>query len=430
MGMGAMWVRIVGALAASVIAAGHAYAADADIVTKAPPPQAAPVWTWIYNNETQYVSWTSNRGNPTSFTGPPAGSARGSQFYDPFGVTMSGAPVSNWNVNVTARGGYVYGSQTIGGLSGSVSTATDTTLSGTATYTGFSGWQPYVTLMANLPTGESVLVGTHTFARMDPDMVPVAAYGEGFNIGPTLGVNIPFNSEFTLVLNGGETWRGPFWKEGFFQGLPTLTSTPSQLINPSQMWTGAATAVWTHGAISLQGTASYAVESTSYINHALAYRAGPRTTISGSGSYRWDQSQTTSIDGYFVHSDRNDVPSAVVPGVLVPEVLDSNNDVFRINVGHMYMTPYNGGTLTVGPIGSFMYRDRNSYDPTTFSFEPAKTRYSAGASAGYSPNNKFNVNARVEHIWIDEAAQPTPFLIPTVNGQGWQASLAMTLSTP
>jgi hypothetical protein len=287
---------------------------------------------------------------------------------------------------------------------------------------------PYLTVMANLPTGDSVLSGTRTFARMDPDLVPIAVYGEGFNIGPTLGVQVPFNSEFIMIVNSGLTWRGAYYKEGGFAAATLTTGLPI-LINPSQIWTSAVTGVWKHDRLTLQGTVSYAVEDTNYVSHALAYRAGDRTTISGSGSYKWDQNWTTAADGYFIHSARNDVPSVLAPAVLVPEALDSNNDVFRINVQQLYTTPYNGGTLTTGPIASFLYRDANSWDPTTMLFIPAKTLFYAGATATYMPSNSFSMNGRVERIWMDVSGAPG-LGVPSFGTDGWLASLTLTLNAP
>jgi len=407
---------VVGALLGGVIAAGHAYADGA-----AP---AAPVWSWSFDTEPQFVTWSAGRPWPNNVLG----SGRGSQFYTPFGLSMNGAPATDWNLQVVARGGSVFASQSAGAFSGSVSTATDTTLSATVTYTGFNGWQPYVTMMANLPTGSSLLANTATWARMDPDLVPIAIYGEGLNLGPTLGVTIPFNQEFTMVVNGGYTWRGKYWKEGGFDPVSMTTAAP-QDTDPSRVWTGAVSATWTHGPLMLQGSGSYAVETINSVDGVAQYRTGPRTTISGSGSYMWDDHWTTAVDGYWVHIDRNDIPSVIAPFPLTTEMLDSNNNIFRINANQTYRTPFQNGTLTVGPVGSFMFRQHNSWDETSANFVPAKTRYSVGASAGYAPNNTANVSLRVEHVWINEDDQPAAG-VPSVNGQGWQAMLAMTLNSP
>lgn len=408
---------VVGVFAAGMAASGYAYAEGAG--TTAP-------WTWTLDTSAQFVSWSGNAGYPTN----NAASSHGAQFYQPFGVSVSGTPYENWNLQAATRGGYVYGTQTNGPYSGSVWTQTDTTLSGTATYTGFAGWQPFGSVATNLPTGRSLLDNAATWARMDPDLVPIAIYGEGFNITPTFGINILVNSEFTVVVSGAETWRGSYWKEGGFNPTTLTTMAPVD-IKPSDITTGTVAATWQHDKWTLQGSAAYAVETLNYNDGMPAYRSGPRTTLSGSASYMWDQWWTTAVDGYFVHIDRNTIPNGAFLGIpggaLMVEPLDSNNNIFRINVSQMYKTALFGGTVTVGPVGSFMYRENNSYDSTTAQFIPAKQRYSIGASGSYMPNDKLNFTARLEHVWIHESQDPGQFPpIPAVDDGAWLASASIT----
>lgn len=115
---------LAAAFAAGIVVAGQAHAADLDMATKAPPAPAAPAWTWTLDNQAEYASWGSGRGFPSTALGP----AHGSQFYNPFGLSGSGSLTSNWNLDVVARGGYVDASQTLGKFGGTVSTATDTTV--------------------------------------------------------------------------------------------------------------------------------------------------------------------------------------------------------------------------------------------------------------------------------------------------------------
>jgi hypothetical protein len=405
-----------------------ANAAASDNASTAAP---APIWTITYNSQYQFVSWNGSRGFPNTL----AFSGHGSQFYNPLGVEMTGSPFQNWNFDLVGRAGYVYGSQSVGPFSGSVSTPTDSTFSGTATYTGFGGVQPYATLMMNLPTGEASLNGTSTFARMDPDLVPVPTYGEGFNIGPTVGVTVPLGKELTVVVNGGYTHRGQYDKEGGFDAA-TMQTMGFQTTDPSNVWTVAGNATWVHDRLTVTGSVSEAWETTNYVDNLPQYRAGPRTTIAGNASYMWDDRWTTSLDGYLVHSDKNDIPNALTGmGPLFAEMFDSNNDVFRINAAQLYKTPFYNGTLTLGPVAGFMDRNHNSYDPGTAQFVPAKTRTSVGATATYVATDRLSFNGRVEYMWIHEDQMPAIALfpatfVPNVNGQGVMVSAAVTYVLP
>jgi hypothetical protein len=419
----------IAALAAAIASGPSSAGLAADMAVKAAPMAAAdPVpWTITFNDQMQYVSWTGSRGWPNTL----AFSGHGAEFYNPLGVEITGSSIRNWSFDFVVRGGYVWASQTVGPFSGSVSTPTDSTFSGTATYTGFNGFQPYVTLMTNVPTGEATLTNTATFARMDPDLVPVPTFGEGFNVGPTLGVTVPVSSELTMVVNGGYTHRGHYDKEGGFDPL-TMTTVGIQPTSPSDVWTTAGNVTWVHQRLTMTGSVSEAWETINYVGGVPVYRAGPRTTVAGSVGYMWDDHWTTSADGYFVHSDKNDIPNPLT-GLppLAAEMFDSNNDIFRINASQTYKTPFYNGTLNVGPVASFMDRNHNSWDPGTAQFVPAKTRESVGGTATFVVNSKLNFNARVEHVWIHENETPAVIgfpatLVPIVNGQGWALSAAMT----
>jgi hypothetical protein len=88
--------------------------------------------------------------------------------------------------------------------------------------------------------------------------------------------------------------------------------------------------------------------------------------------------------------------------------------------------------VTVGPIASFLFRDANGYDPTTFSFVPAKTRYAVGGTASYSVTNKININGKLERVWIRENMNPGPPafapIVPFMSGDAWAAVAGATVN--
>ena len=105
----------------------------------------------------------------------------------PVALQVTGKPSDVVKAQFLVRSGWVRSSQTTAGLSGTVETITDTVMSGTLTYLAINGVQPFVSLNVNAPTGKAVLNGTEANARMDPDLVEIGSFGEGWNIGPTVG---------------------------------------------------------------------------------------------------------------------------------------------------------------------------------------------------------------------------------------------------
>src|SRR5262249_46472909 len=138
------------AAAVSLVATASAHAADV-----AAPPAAAENpkwWTATFASDVRYFSWDSTRGFPTRASTSPG---HGSEVYIPFVARLAGKPIDDFSIELLARGGWVRANQSSAGLSGSVETTTDTVASGSITYLGFTGVQPFLALSLNLPTGQS-----------------------------------------------------------------------------------------------------------------------------------------------------------------------------------------------------------------------------------------------------------------------------------
>lgn len=397
---------------------------------KAAVQSADQSWLITYNSEIRYFSWRNTRGFPTDVP-PLVGTGHGTQVYAPMSLSLTGIPSPNWKLEFVARGGFVSSSQTTSGERGSVDTPVDTQLSGTVTYNGFNGFQPYVAMLINVPTGKSALYGSSRFARMDGDLVDQGTYGEGWNFGPTAGVSIPLTKELLLTLSGGYTSRNPYGKEGLdvITGLVTATDR----VKNGDEATITAALGFARGSFSAQASGSHSWTQVSQTNmfgqfNYGRYKVGPRSTISGSASYAFDENWSVYANGFWTHTDKNDVldPTQLF---LVQELFNSNSNLYRVNTGLNYRFA-NG--FTVGPIASYLYRDHNGFDPVTFGFVPAKTRYSVGAAANHNVTNKINVNGKVERVWIreNEFTGPPAFapVVPFMSGDAWVVAGGATVN--
>lgn len=372
---------------------------------------ADKVWTTTVNVDARYTSWRSNFGYPTFFPPFPGGSGAGSQFYMPFGFQTVGAPSSDWRFDFAVRSGYVESRQTTAGFSGSVSTLTDTALSGTVTYTGIAGVVPFLSLNINAPTGTAALYGNARFARMDPDLVDIPTYGEGWNIGPTVGVNIPITQSLLLTASVGHTQRNRFTKEGPIDAVTLAQS--SVRFDPGDVTTYNIGVSYGEGPLAVQTSVAYATETTTVQDGVPQYRAGNRVTISGIVGYAWSAAWRSSLSGYWSYSDPNEVLSPI-SNTLIAEAFNSNNRVYRIN----FDTTWTQGPFSIGPTASYLNRDHNAYSPVTFQFIPAKDRYSLGVVGGYAVGATAALNARIERIWANERANPS-YGVPAVKSDAW-----------
>jgi hypothetical protein len=293
-----------------------------------------------------------------------------------------------------------------------LATTTDTVVSGTATYLGISGIQPFISMNLNLPSGTSVLNGSSANARMDPDIVDIATFGEGLNMGPTVGVNIPISEQLIVTLSSGYTWRGAYRTEALID--PAFPEQGTQLVGPGAVATQSASLGYQQANLTVLVTASYAHETTTYLDHVASYALGDRYTASGVIGYAWTPSSSTTFTASWTDAGKNSVldPDLMT---IVPESFRSNSAVYRYRLEQTFTT----GVWTVAPMVNFMLRDQNSYNPITSQFIPAKTRTGTGASMHYAISNGMSLKASVEHFWINENLTA---LTPDLSVQGWIAT--------
>lgn len=416
-------VRLFSALLASAPFLGWGAA-----VAQTPAQTVAARWEFTVATDFRYFSWEGTRGFPTRATGSPGS---GSQFYVPYAAQLVGKLPNDFKLEVLGRGGWVWARQSTAGLSGEVATTTDTVGSATLTYLGFNGIQPFAAVSVNLPTGRSSLPGLSANARMDPDLVEISSYGEGFNIGPTLGINLPITPALVATASAGYTWRDPYNRENTLNATDPFTPTAVR-VNPGEVTTATASLAYQSGpwAASISGSVSWESETTQ--NFRLLYRPGVRYLGTAILSYDWSGFGVTTLTASAAHSNRNQVLFLGAPD-LIAEIFNTNSNVYRVGAQHLFPVRQ----LWIGPAGSLVYRDQNGYDATTLQFVPEKERWGAGAVAKYSLTDTIVLNARVEHVWVHENERLAPnggnfsvlanafipgSVVPNVSSTGWQAA--------
>lgn len=418
-------LTLVPALAGLVLLAPPVAAADGTVA----PPSTVMVssgWTLVFETEARYTSWSGPRGFPNSYAfGTPA---RGSQFYVPIAMATTGMVGSDLKLELLARTGYVNAQQTAGGgLAGQVSTMTDTVVSATATWLGTPGFQPFLTLNANLPTGRANLPGTQAFARSDPDLVEVPTFGEGFNVGATLGGNIPIGVNTLATVSISHTHRGAYTRDptDIFGGLDTR-------IQPGA--TSSATAQIAHlmGPLLLRAALTYSYTGSTHLDGVPAAIQGDAFALTGTAAYTWNPEHTTTFTTSFNHT-RSNANFIFAVNQFQREAFNSNSNALRLRLDHAWRLTQN---VTLGAFGSWFHRDSNAYIPTAFQFIPAKTKLALGGSARYQVAPNSAITVRAEHFWVNQASRPDidfggvipGTAIPALSFTGWTVSLGGNIS--
>jgi hypothetical protein len=429
--------RFSAALLGLLSATSFAWAAD--MPTKAP---AAPVdvvreaWNVQFASEARYYSWKGDRGSPPNFNTAPG---KGSQWYVPVALQITGKPIDVVKTQFLVRSGWVRSSQSTAGLSGTVETITDTVMSGSWTYLGINGVQPFVALSVNAPTGKSALFGAAANARMDPDLVEIGSFGEGWNIGPTAGLNISLTESVMLTASVGYTWRGKFDRERSSAEINPAVQAATSL-DPGDVLTGTLTLGYQDREWSLSATGTVSEETKTTENGVDLYKAGRRYLASAVVARNWPgQWGQTTINASYAHSNRNEV-LFLGASSLITEVVNTNSDLYRVGVQHLFLID---DTLALGPTASYLHRNNNSYGAGTLQFVPAKERWAVGGLARKALTQNVTFNVRGEYVWTDEDERPADggqlfsvlanafvagSAVPFVSSRGWMVAAGINVS--
>jgi hypothetical protein len=399
-------------------------------------------WWFTTSSDVRYYSWESERGFPAG-AGSEGRRGHGSLWYTPYAAQLAGKPHDDFKVEFLGRGGWIKARQNTAGLSGQVETITDTQASATATYLGFNGIQPFASVSFNIPTGKPFLTAGERNARMDPDLVDQASFGEGFNVGPTGGFALPLTPDFTLTASAGYTRRGSFDRDGNTDPLDPSAIGPVRF-NPGDVLTGTASVAFKIGQLSADITGSVSTETETTLDGKAAVKPGRRWLVSGTFTYTWPERWGEStFTASYSQSGRNTVQFAdqgtLEPVAFRAEPFNSNSNVYKLTFEHLFPI----GQLWIGPTGSYLQRDQNGYDPITLQFVPAKERKSFGAVARFAANDHISFNGRVEKVWVNQKENlgdlqvslllvPTSTLtipgLPEISSEGWYFTGGTTIS--
>jgi hypothetical protein len=422
--------RLSAAVLGGLVAASGA-ASAADMPVKATPAAVVSrTWEATLASEVRYYAWRGDRGSPSTAS-TSAGS--GSQLYVPYALQIAGKPAPDFNLVLLGRSGWVRSKQSTAGIAGEVETITDTVASATLTYLGLSGLQPFVALSVNAPTGKAALFGAEANARMDPDLVEIGSFGEGWNIGPTMGFNVPINASLMVTGSVGYTWRGSFDRERSSAEIDPAVQALTSL-DPGDVLTGTAAIAYQGGPWAWNVSGSVSEETKTVENGVDLYRAGRRYLASATLAYTWPArwGQTTWT-GAYAHSNRNEV-RFLNASALLTETFNTNSDLYRVGVQHLFIVAEN---FAIGPTGSYLHRNNNSYDAATLQFVPAKERWTAGGLARYAVSDRLTLNVRAEHVWVDEDERLAPggqqfsvlanafvagSAVPAISSTGWMVA--------
>ena len=376
-------------------------------------------WSSIVDTSIRYYTWS----NSNAF--------RGSQVYAPLAIQTTGRPDDNWKLEFLVRSGAIFSQQTSPKATFSASSPTDTTLSSTATFYGINGVQPFVSININAPTG-ATSKGSSSIARPDSDLVATPVFGQGWNVGPSVGASVAIDQSLIATGSFGYLYRGPFVEGPAASPVAPLGETPpAGQLKPGDVYTVDLGLGYSGERFSSRGSISYSTEDTTYHGSSRLYQAGDRIITIAKAGYAWTDNWSSRLSGSFSHFGKNLIAMPGLPDMM-REAMNSNSNVTSLS----FDTSFARDNYSIGPVISYLLRDHNGYDPTNLMFIPAKTSWSLGVSGQISFTSNASFSASVQHVWVHENVNPDKMIgffvipgtgIPESNTNAWVATAGGTI---
>ena len=280
-----------------------------------------------------------------------------------------------------------------------------------------------MSLNFNVPTGTSELTDGAQNARMDPDLVGLSTFGEGFNAGVTGGIRVALSDSVLAGFGVGYTNRGPYDRD--MAGSSTLGGIGNGVtlahLDPGDVVTVNASLAFQLGNFNIQSSGSMSSETQTDSNGTPFYKTGNGYIVESSAVYTWGIDWITKLSGMWAHTNKNKV--LVDAPILIVEAFNSNNNLYNVTLEHRFKID----RFSFGPTGGYLFRDHNAWVSSANQFVPQKTRWSAGGVFEFSVTEQISLRTRAERVWVSEGDFPELSVLAT-KSTGWLVSGGGTIS--
>ncbi|MEE4208689.1 MAG: hypothetical protein V2I43_05435 [Parvularcula sp.] len=321
------------------------------------------------------------------------GGESGHQFFAPLQFTYS---TPRWDIGIkTALINSERDSDFEGG-SGSVSTLTDTVLSGSyRAYAGTPDWSQgrRVTFSlnadVNLPTGQSQLTGSEKNAIFSNFIVDQDRFGEGLNVGIGFSGTLAVTERTLLGVGLSYIGRGDYNPDG------DLTD---QELDPGNQVVGSFQVLRTSENFEVNAGYRFIFEEETDVNGDAIYDRANSHELFLSGAYQIDDLWVVRGSALYATRSADELLNPVT-GQLEEADEDDTGDTYYLSLGV-------GRQLTsrdqIGVDLSYRRQAKNDFDEQNFSFEPNLTRRELSVSYGRMIREGLVANGSVAYFEVEE----------------------------
>lgn len=297
--------------------------------------------------------------------------AEGWQAVAPLDLTYSVGFSAKTRLDFAARAAWVVSENLTPLDSGRVSGFSDTVAGVTLVMEASPTFQPFITLDLNIPTGITALKGSDKSAVMDPDLVDLVRFGEGFNVNLSAGaVFLISETSWSVTAAIGWNMRGAYVADG----------DTGELFDPGDQLTALLRAQYLsdtiYGAVSVQ----YFDEDVSTIDGFDYFNPGDQIEVNAEITYVLDEVQSVSASVFYTTSGRNAYHNFFSDAV-IEENVDGNGDyVF----GQIAYSRVLSETVSATIAATYGVRTENDYVAADDLFIPSRSYWNIRASADWT----------------------------------------------
>lgn len=296
---------------------------------------------------------------------------KGWQMVAPLDVTYSMPFSEKTRLDLSARAAYVVSENRSPFAEGRVAGLSDTVVGVTLAMDATPVIQPFITLDMNLPTGKTGLKGAQKNAVMDPDLVDLTRFGEGFNVNLSVGsVFLIPDTKWSVTAAIGYNMRGAYTADGdtledFDPGDQVTALLRAQYLSDT-----------IYGALSVQ----YFDEGVSTIENLDYFNPGDQIEINAELTYVIDDLQSVSGSLYYTTSGKNAYYDFFT-NALIEENVDGNGDYYFGQLAYSRAVTADIGATVAGTYG---VRSKNDYVAADDLFIPSRTYWDVRLSVDYT----------------------------------------------
>ncbi|MBW2094221.1 MAG: hypothetical protein JRI80_04965 [Deltaproteobacteria bacterium] len=304
--------------------------------------------------------------------------------------------------------GYLYGYHDARGIdSHRVKDLLDTKLNFSYAFEDVGGFTVLAGLDFNVPTGRSELHEKDTGVLVDPDLVPITSWGEGFNVNPTV-VILKSWDEILVGLGGGYLRRGSYDYSNDFEDYDPgdiWRMTGEIRYYPDQYWGIRAFSSYNwYGKDTLHGDDYYQPGDMLEAGLGISFERAPWQFKIDFSSFFRQKEETQAASGDLTEEDKN-----------------SYGNEFQVKTSATYDL---SDTYALLGVVNFLHIEPNDYQREDSLYRGTRRKIEAGVGLQWKYSEKYQVKALGTYFTLHDHETPDhPDSSRTYRGVTFQAGL-------